>query len=126
MINTKILQQFGNAYVLGLNTEGKRNPSMSPLFEDMQKLAKESPFKSLPPALFLCGTEDPLLDDTLLMSVKWLITGSEAIVKIYPGAPHGFTVFPSKDSKDSAAITAQFVQEKLKAVDWSLLFRMSR
>jgi acetyl esterase/lipase len=44
----------------------------------------------LPPALFTCGTEDPLLDDTVNMGVKWQISGGKALVKIYPGAPHAF------------------------------------
>jgi acetyl esterase/lipase len=82
----------------------------------MQTLASSPANKSLPPALFLCGTDDPLLDDTLLMSMKWMIAGGEAVVKIYPGAPHGFTVFPGiKVAEEAAAVTVQFLQEKLEA-----------
>lgn len=47
----------------------------------------------LPPALFSCGTLDPLLDDSVMMSAKWAMSGAESILKIYPGAPHGFTFF---------------------------------
>ncbi|KAI1427354.1 acetyl esterase [Xylaria sp. FL1777] len=64
---------------------GRRNPLASPLFEDLRGLAESTPDKKLPPALFMVGTNDPVLDDTLLMGVKWLASGSEAIVKIFPG-----------------------------------------
>ncbi|KAI9786671.1 MAG: hypothetical protein M1839_006222 [Geoglossum umbratile] len=116
VVNVEELQQFGDAYVPGMSTAERKHPSVSPLYEDMQALASASPKQSLPPALFLCGTEDPLLDDTLLMSVKWMAAGSEAILKIYPGAPHGFTIFPGVESaEEAAAVTIQFVREKLGA-----------
>lgn len=116
VINVAALQRFNDAYVPGMSLTERRCASVSPLYEDLQALASSSPEKSLPPALFLCGTEDPLLDDTLLMSMKWMIAGGEAVVKIYPGAPHGFTAFPGvKVAEDAAAVTIQFVQEKLAA-----------
>ena len=82
----------------------------------MQALASSSPNKSLPPVPFLCGTEDPLLDDTLLMSMKRMIAGGEAVVKSYPGAPHGFTTSPALEvAQEAAAVTSEFVNEKLEA-----------
>jgi acetyl esterase/lipase len=116
VINNEALQRFNEAYVPGMSTAERRHASISPLYEDMRALASSSPNKSLPPALFLCGTEDALLDDTLLMSMKWMIAGGEAVVKIYPGAPHGFTTFPSKAAEEAAEVTTQFMQEKLEAV----------
>jgi hypothetical protein len=48
------------------------------------------------------------------MSSKWNIADGEAIVKIYPGATHGFTVFPNLPVADEAnAVTLDFLQEKL-------------
>jgi acetyl esterase len=44
----------------------------------------------MPPALFTCGTLDPLLDDTLFMAARWQAAGSLAELAIYPGAPHEF------------------------------------
>lgn len=116
IVNSAELQRFNDTYVPGMSTTERRSAAVSPLFEDMQALAMSSEKKKLPPALFLCGTEDPLLDDTLLMGMKWMITGSEAIVKIYPGAPHGFTHFPGKASEEANNITVQFLQEKLAAI----------
>lgn len=116
VVNAAVLQRFNDAYVPGMSIAERRDASVSPLYEDMQALASSSSNNSLPPALFLCGSEDPLLDDTLLMSMKWMIAGGEAVVKIYPGAPHGFTVFSGiKVAEEAAAVTTQFVQEKLAA-----------
>lgn len=115
VVNVEGLQRFSDAYLPSMSTAERRSASVSPLYEDMQALASSSPNKSLPPALFLCGTDDPLLDDTVLMSMKWMIAGGEAVVKIYPGAPHGFTAFPGiKVSEEAAAVTVQFLQEKLE------------
>lgn len=114
MINLAILERFNGAYVPGMSTAERKIPCVSPLYEDLQALVAASSTGSLPPALFLCGTEDPLLDDTILMSSKWSIAGGEAIVKIYPGATHGFTAFPGLPVADEAnAVTLEFMQEKL-------------
>ena len=117
VINLSSLQRFNDAYIPGMSIVERRSALVSPLYEDMKALVSSLPSKALPPALFLCGTEDALLDDTLLMSMKWMIAGGEAVVKIYPGAPHGFTIFPGlKVAQEAAAVTMQFVQEKLEGV----------
>ncbi|MCJ1243114.1 hypothetical protein MMC30_000311 [Trapelia coarctata] len=115
LLNVEALQRSNDAYVPGMSTAERRSASVSPLYEDMKALAASSPDLSLPPALFLCGTEDALLDDTLLMSMKWMIAGGETVVKLYPGSPHGFTIFPGKVAEEAAAVTFQFVHEKLAA-----------
>lgn len=116
VINLEAMQRFTDAYTPGMSLQERRNPQLSPLYEKMQELASASPSKTLPPAMFLCGTQDALLDDTLLMSVKWMATGSEAVVKIYPGAPHGFTALPGLKAADEAiALELQFAEEKLDA-----------
>lgn len=115
VLNNAALQRFNEAYLPGMNTAERRSSSVSPLYEDMQALASSSPDKALPPALFLCRTEDPLLDDTLLMSMKWMIAGGDAVVKIYPGAPHAFTLLPGVAAEEAAAVSIQFVREKLEA-----------
>ncbi|KAI8949826.1 acetyl esterase [Xylaria longipes] len=67
LINQEIVQQFTDAYTPGWTAEERRNPLVSPLFADLRALAVSTPNMKLPPALLLCGTNDPLLDDTLLM-----------------------------------------------------------
>lgn len=51
---------------------------ISPFFANLMKM-------KLPPAIFTCGTLDPLLDDSVCMSAKWMMSGAEAVLKIYPG-----------------------------------------
>lgn len=114
--NRAELERFNAAYVPGMAITERRSAAVSPLFENLPALVQEHG-KKLPPALFLCGTEDPLLDDTLLMGMKWMMTGSEAVVKIYPGEPHGFTLFPGKAAAEATDVTIQFVREKLAAQD---------
>ncbi|KAK4185182.1 acetyl esterase [Podospora australis] len=117
LINYDIMRRFAECYTPGMSIEERRNPLISPLYDDLHALAKAAPGNKLPPALFLCGTKDPLLDDTLLMSTKWMATGSEAIVKIYPEAPHGFTLMPGYTlSEDASAIALEFVKRKLDGV----------
>ena len=113
-IDREMLEHFIEAHSPGASVEARRNPLMSPLYEDVQKLARESPFGTLPPALFTCGTADPLLDDSLMMSVKWMATGSEAVIRLYPGAPHMFSALRGfKVADDAASTTMAFLKEKL-------------
>jgi acetyl esterase/lipase len=116
VINREAMQRFQVAYAPGTTVNERKNPLMSPLFENMQELVASSAGRRLPPALFLVGTEDALLDDSLLMSLKWQITGSEAIVKLYPGEAHGFTSFPVKAAQNAIALQIQFVNEKIESL----------
>lgn len=62
-----------------------KDPHLSPAYADLEGLC---------PALFSCGTLDPLLDDTLLMAPKWLAAGNHTEVAIYPGGIHAFDMIP--------------------------------
>ena len=117
MATTPALERLNNAYFPGMSPVERRHPSVSPLHEDLLALAASTE-KPLPPALFLCGTEDALLDDTLLMGTKWMIAGGEAIVKIYPGAPHAFTTFVGLlVSEEALDVAVRFVRDKLETVE---------
>jgi hypothetical protein len=48
-----------------------------------------------------------------------MIAGGGAIVKIYLGAPHEYTAFPSKVAEEAAAMTIQSVREKLEGKIYS-------
>jgi acetyl esterase/lipase len=78
VLNTPDLAFFAEQYV---PSERHRDADVSPLYADLT---------GLPPALFSCGTLDPLLDDTLFMAARWQAAGSPAQLAIYPGAPHEF------------------------------------
>ena len=92
VLRTIDMQQFYNAFLPAV-TE-RRVPDISPLYADL---------KNLCPALFSVGTQDALLDDTLFMHARWVAGGNDAELAIYPGAPHGFTLFPSDLAKSATA-----------------------
>ena len=76
-----------------MTQEQKRDPMISPLFMNLNKLKVSSIFErlsrekliwrsQLPPALFTCGTLDPLLDDSVMLSAKWAMSGAESVLKV--------------------------------------------
>ncbi|TVY34544.1 AB hydrolase superfamily protein [Lachnellula subtilissima] len=103
--------RFMHGFLPNMSPEQKKDPSVSPFYEDLSKLRGR-----LPSALFTCGTEDPLLDDTVLMGMRWLMAGGEAIVKIYTGAPHGFLLFSPEvlaEAKTCLLHTKTYIQDRL-------------
>ena len=94
----------------GMSEEDKKHPSVSPIYANLYDL-------KLPPALFTCGTEDCLLDDTIFMSSKWMMAGGETIVKIIPGGAHGYIMFAESSHKAPAEgmeAVRQFIRAKLE------------
>jgi hypothetical protein len=117
VIDHDVMKSYIDALLPNTSEAQRRDPTISPFWADLRG-------KKLPPALFTCGSEDPLLDDSVLMGAKWGMWGYEvsqvvfilfcveehrkqfscgpntdvrvlqAIVKIYHGAPHGFIGFP--------------------------------
>ncbi len=112
VLDRDLMDHYIEVFLPGMTDNEKRHPSVSPLFADLEPLRGK-----LPPALFTCGTEDPLLDDTMFMSTKWLMSGAEAVVKIVPGAPHGFIMFPR-------SIEGSGAEEGMKAVEDFVLSRL--
>jgi acetyl esterase/lipase len=111
IINRPIIEQFGDAFLPNTTTEQRKDPNISPYYENLEVLRGR-----LPSALFTCGTEDPLIDDTMVMGVKWLMSGGEAIVKIFQGAPHGFIGFPLgalKEVGEAMEDCKVFIQERM-------------
>lgn len=79
---------------------GRRAPDVSPLHADLSRL---------PPALLLCGTIDPLLDDSKLMAERWQATSGNARLIIVPESPHAFNRLPTR----LAATTNRWVRDWL-------------
>jgi acetyl esterase len=86
--------------------ETRRNPDMSALYADL---------RDLPPALFSVGTLDAFLDDSLFLAARWLAAGNEAELAIYPGAPHGFTLFPHPCAAAASARIDAFLKARVEA-----------
>ena len=79
----------------------RRVPDISPLYANLIGLC---------PALFSVGTKDALLDDTLFMHARWVAAGNETELAIYPGGPHGFTLFPNRLAEEAAARSEVFLR----------------
>jgi len=67
-------------FVGDMTTDERRQPDFSPMYADLH---------GMPPALFMVGTADHLLDDTLFFSARWAAAGNETELLVYPGVPHG-------------------------------------
>jgi acetyl esterase/lipase len=66
--------------------------------------------------MFSVGTLDVLLDDSVMMATKWAMSPAEAILKLYPGAPHNFTCFsPSGTERTEECLLdiATFMNERM-------------
>ena len=110
VLEYSIILEFLKAFLPETSMEERRHPSISPMYADLTKVR-------LPAALFTCGTEDCLLDDTVFMSAKWMASGGEALVKILPGAPHGYTAFHPDQlevAKEGLTTTVDFMRNKLQ------------
>ena len=114
VLSPEIMKQHVDAYLPNMSFEDKRNPSVSPLYEDMQALVALEARTKLPPALFLTGTQDPLLQDTVMMSARWSMAGGESVVRIWPGEAHMFSALPTTSGNEALATMQQFLQEKMR------------
>lgn len=80
------------------------NPDVSPLFADV---------KGLPPALFLCGDVDPLIDDTLFMEAKYRAMGNHTALEIWPGGIHAFDYFDNEYGQSARRSIHEFLAAAL-------------
>jgi acetyl esterase/lipase len=80
-----------------------RDPDISPLCADLTHM---------PPALFSVGTFDPLFDDSLFMSLRWITAGNKGELAIYPGGIHAFNAFPIELARQANAKIVEFIGEK--------------
>lgn len=77
-----------------LTAAERRDPALSPLYADLA---------GLPPALFLVGDKDPLLDDTEMLANQWKSANGNAEVVIAPDAPHAFNRLPTRMARKTNA-----------------------
>ena len=95
ILTTEMMEWFGDQFLPGMSREERREPDVSPLYADLSGLC---------PALFLVGTADPLLDDSLFMEARWQTAGNETELHVYEDAAHGFIAFPiayAQEAKDA-------------------------
>ncbi len=85
---TPAARRFADDYHLEAyvgEVEDRTDPDISPLFADLH---------DLPPALVVVGTEDPMLEDSLLMAMRLSAAGGDVDLRVYPEAGHGFLGSP--------------------------------
>ena len=81
VLNTPNTRWFVDQFA---GSEDLTDPDISPMFADLAEL---------PPALFLVGTMDPLIDDSMFMQARWAAAGNTSTLEIWPGAIHAFDFF---------------------------------
>jgi len=97
ILNTPTAQSLLDRYAQAANRE---DPDVSPLFADLT---------GMPRALFTVGTLDPLLDDTGFMYFRWIAARNHAELDVYPGAMHGFNLFPTALGRQACARIDRFI-----------------
>ncbi len=104
VLNTRDIEMFARHYLA--HGHDPRLADVSPLYADL---------KGLPPAHFVVGTRDPLLDDTLFMSQRWQAAGNVCDVAVYPGGCHVFQHFPLAIAEESNAAIDRFLKQQLQS-----------
>jgi acetyl esterase len=64
----------------------RTHPDLSPIYANLEQL---------PPVLMIVGDKDILLQDNLAMAARLVAHGVEVDLRLFPGAPHGFTSHPT-------------------------------
>jgi acetyl esterase/lipase len=100
ILSSPLMDWFADCFLPGMPDRERRAPDVSPLFADL---------RDLPPALFSCGTMDPLLDDSLFMEARWRAAGNAARLSLWRDAPHAYTVYPVEVARRSLAEQAEFL-----------------
>lgn len=100
------MKQFIEATYSHIPILERKDPKISSLYADL---------KNMPPALFLCGTEDPLVDDSVFMATRWSQAGNQTEICLIPGAWHAFTIIPSGEiTQEGLAEIISFSRKHLK------------
>ncbi len=64
----------------------------------------------LPPAQFLVGSEDAVVDDSVLMDERWRAAGNASDLVVLPGGLHGLLEFRTPMTKTAIALVAGFIR----------------
>lgn len=105
VLSREMMIRFVEAGFGHIPMAGRKKPAISPLYADLE---------CLPPAQFLVGNIEPLLDDSIFMAAKWAYAGNETDLCIVDGACHAFTLIPMGDATEEGIATViRFVEKYL-------------
>lgn len=104
ILSTPVTQWFGDQFLPPetYSREARRDPEISPLYARLH---------DMPPALFTCGTTDPLIDESMFMASRWLAAGNESRLDLYPGGIHAFNAFPIPIADKANAAMMKFLSD---------------
>ena len=97
ILSSPIMEWFIDHYV---DERDRDDPDVTPLLARLN---------GMPPAIFVVGTLDPLLDDSLFMAARWQSAGHETELHVFPEAPHGFDGFPTPAGMDATGRVNSFL-----------------
>lgn len=87
-----------------MTDDERRDPSISPLYADL---------RSLPPALFVVGAEDMLLEDNREMEVRWRAANGNSQLLVAPESPHAFVRFKTPIAVKTEAFVNAWITRQL-------------
>lgn len=106
VLSSDLMQRFVEAGFGHVPLRERKTAEVSPLYADL---------KDLPPAQFLVGDIEPLLDDSLFMAAKWSNAGNDVDLHIVGGACHAFTLIPMGDATEEGLKSViSFVAKRLR------------
>lgn len=101
VLTTPIIEWLVAAYAGGADVS---DPDVSPLHADLA---------GFPPSLVVVGTNDPLIDDSLLMTDRLRSAGVSVDLHVEPGAAHGFTSSETPASKRARQAIWSFIATRV-------------
>jgi acetyl esterase len=101
LLSKPVMDWFADCFLPGMSDDERRGPSVSPLYAALH---------DMPPALFSCGTADPLLDDSLFMEARWRQAGNVATLSLWDEGVHAYTAFPIEIGRRSRAEQTAFLR----------------
>ena len=102
VLTYEILEQLVKWYA---PNEDLTDPDISPIFADLDKM---------PSALFLVGSQDFVVDDTLFMEARWRLAGNKSELLICPGGSHWFAFSPTPVGDLARASIYSFISKVLQ------------
>lgn len=103
LLSTSMLHRSSLKYA---NSIKRTDPYISPVFTSVE---------GFPPTLIICGTREVLLNDSVAFANKLKAGGVEHELHLWRGMFHDFPItgFVLRESKDAAALTAEFISARM-------------
>ncbi len=95
--------------------EKKKNPFLSPLYGDLEKL---------PPSLLFVGGDEIMMDDAVLLHEKLLSSGCDSDLTVSPGMWHSYLLYDLPACKKDFAQIRRFIKTHIphqKKLRWMML-----